>query len=107
MSSTDVQTFVEALLAGEALVSDYEDWEERWHEADDSDPIASMELHEFLGLSFEEYKTVAFNPATIKSVVAQRHGSYPGSQAGYDLAARSGNLEMASRLLDELKRKHL
>lgn len=104
-----ITTFVDALMSGHALISDYEDWVQRWHSADNADPIAAMELHEYLGLSFAEYSTVITNPANIKFIVESR--KYPGSvSAGqfapdYALAARSKDASAVENLIAELHQR--
>lgn len=44
------RTFIDAVLAGDAVLSDLDDWVGRWHDSD-----SDLKLHEWLGLTGEEY----------------------------------------------------
>lgn len=102
-----IETFVDTLLDGRALVSDYEDWVDAWHDAPEGSALAQMELHEFLGLSFEEYKQVVIEPTYIRVIVEnRRHPQLAGKSAAqrqeFALAARSQNHEDIRRLIEQL-----
>ena len=45
-------TFITSCLNGEVLVEDIDDFVEAWHEGREG---ANQELHEYLGMSWEEY----------------------------------------------------
>jgi len=59
-------SYVGHLVAG-ADPGDIDDWVERWHTSD-----TGMELHEFLGMTFEEYGNWVLAPAAIEHIVAVR-----------------------------------
>ena len=48
-----VQTFLDAVRAGEAKLIDIDEWVERWHFS--SDAALRLELREYLGFSKEVY----------------------------------------------------
>lgn len=58
-------TFVSAVLAGDALLRDVDDWIDSWHDSD-----SPNELHEFLGMSWEEYRLWAEQPASLRFILA-------------------------------------
>lgn len=105
MSST---SFVEDLLAGRALLSDLDDYVDRWHALDHSVPEASMELHEFLGMSWEEYSSVIRFPASIRFVLAARRAGESLDETlrevgASGIAARADSREDAEQLVRWLK----
>jgi hypothetical protein len=53
--TTKITTFMDALAAGDATAADLGDWIERWHEAPLGSDASVVSLHEFLGMTWEEY----------------------------------------------------
>lgn len=47
--------FVDDVLAGHALATEIDEYISRWHAAADDAPSAQMELHDFLGMTWDEY----------------------------------------------------
>jgi hypothetical protein len=74
---SEMVTFVDACLRGEANLADVDDWVERWHGtggAPDSEPI---ELSDYLGLADEEYAEWVTNSDAIrKSLARQRQRAW-------------------------------
>ncbi|GLZ55010.1 hypothetical protein Acsp07_46270 [Actinomycetospora sp. NBRC 106378] len=66
------RTFMEACLAGAALLDDVDDWVEDWHEADGQPNGYEVALREYLGLSTLEYAAWAERPSLLRSIVAGR-----------------------------------
>lgn len=100
-------TFVDDLLAGEAVINDFDDYVDRWHDLaegnDSAPPLAA-----FLGVSEDEYDVVFRNPASFRFVTAARvhHldlAELMASQADFALAARTGDLETAKELVGMLR----
>lgn len=60
------ESYVGHLVAG-ADPGDIDDWVERWHGSD-----TGMELHEFLGMTREEYANWASAPDALEHIVAIR-----------------------------------
>ena len=72
--SDETATFVEDCLAGRALPAEIDDHVERWHESD-----SSLGLHEFLGMTQEEYAWWVERPETLPAILdARRAGVPPG-----------------------------
>ncbi len=66
-------TFMDALLSGEALVQDVDDWIDVWHDG----PDHGVELHEFLGMSWEEYRLFVERPESLRFTLAARKTNQP------------------------------
>ncbi|MCJ0980958.1 hypothetical protein MTX35_24975 [Rhodococcus sp. ARC_M12] len=75
-----MSNYVEDLLSGDALLTDLDDYVERWHEAPEDDDAAELELHEYLGLTWEEYQTITERPHALRFVVAARKHKTPLSE---------------------------
>ena len=90
--SKEYQTFIELALNGDVLPDEIDDFVDAWHEGD-----ASNDLHEFLGLTLQEYSLWVSNPDFIEIIIAARYNNEPLRKAVNDnvresnrLAARSG-----------------
>lgn len=59
-------TFIEACWNGEAYADDIDAWIERWHKSPNEKP-----LHEFLGMTFEQYGRWVNNPGLLQSIVEE------------------------------------
>lgn len=46
------ESFMDAYRAGRATAADIDDWIDRWHDG----PIVELDLHDFLGLTWTEFK---------------------------------------------------
>ncbi|WP_262030771.1 hypothetical protein [Microvirga sp. Mcv34] len=57
-------TFAAACRSGDAAPSEIDRWVERWHTGS-----SDLELHEFLGLSIEEYIRWVKEPASIDEII--------------------------------------
>lgn len=66
------QTFMDDMLAGRASNEDLDDRVDAWHSLAESDPRSKLELHEYLGLSWHEYKFVGGTASKLKYAVAAR-----------------------------------
>jgi hypothetical protein len=79
MSRLDVKarppTFLELYARGEVSTEEIDDFIERWHEG--KEPSAGLtSLHEFLGLTEEEYAGWVQDPASLPGILdARRFGS--------------------------------
>jgi hypothetical protein len=72
-------SFMTMALDGLVLSDEIEHFVDAWHEADTTE-----ELHEFLGMSFEEYSLWASNPDTIDVILSARHLGKPLKEAVND-----------------------
>jgi hypothetical protein len=96
-------TFVAACLAGQALLTDVDDWIDEWHESEDTLP-----LDEFLGFHDEEGALFAERPEALRFIVAARRLGKPVNEVllhphDFALAARASDAQQAKAVLDWLK----
>lgn len=66
------ETFMDEVLHGIALWTDIDDWVDRWH-----DGAGTAELHEFLGMSWDEYRLWAEQPSALRLLIAARERGEP------------------------------
>ncbi len=67
--------FMDMLLAGRASADDFPVCVGHWHDAPETAPESSLPLHEFLGMSWEEFALVVARPESLPLVVrARREG---------------------------------
>jgi hypothetical protein len=101
-------TFVAQCLEGEATLDDIEDFVEAWHEGDDP-----RELHEYLGLSWDEYALSVERPHALRFVLfSKKHDvpltdvleRYDVGAAAEPVAARAQNQAEAREVLAWLKK---
>jgi hypothetical protein len=69
-------TFVDRCLHGEATLDDIDDYIDIWSESGDP-----RELHEFLGLDWDEYALWVERPASLRYVLFSRRFGVPLEQA--------------------------
>lgn len=65
-------SFMSLTLRGDILSDEIEDFVEAWHASD-----AKEEIHEYLGMTFEEYSLWASDPDTIDVILGARHDGVP------------------------------
>jgi hypothetical protein len=104
MSERDTASFVELVLAGEALAEDIDDFIDRWHNS----PNDKRSIAEFLGLSENEYGLWVENPHSLSWVLMCKRQnisfeSLDWNQA-HQLAARAKGPEESERLIKWLKK---
>jgi hypothetical protein len=91
------ESFMGEVLEGTALWTEIDDWIDRWHEGG-----GEGKLHEFLGMSWDEYRLWAEQPTALRFIIAaHEHGEPVESllQApGYAIAARGLSKEDASNV---------
>ena len=56
--------FIEAVIAGQAHVDDIDDYVDEWHNS-----ATTLKLHEWLGMSRDEYGTWVDDPSRLRSIV--------------------------------------
>lgn len=99
-------TFVDDVLAGRSIVSEIDDYIDRWHDLPDSRPEAALELHDYLGLDWEEYRLWGEHPESLRFTFAARRADLPVEQVlkqAVGVAARSEDQSDALRVLRWLK----
>lgn len=84
-------SFLSLALRGEVLSDEIEDFVEAWHESD-----SLMDIHDYLGMTFDEYSLWVSDPDAIDTILAARHMHKPLKEAVNDniriqerIAARS------------------
>lgn len=60
-------TFVELYLKGTVTDEDINDYIHKWHLGDD----ISLELHEYLGMTWDEYAQWVQNPYNLKEILTK------------------------------------
>jgi hypothetical protein len=68
-----MQTFVERCLIGSATPDEIDSYIDRWH---DSDIGTEIPLHQFLGMSDQEYSLWLRDPNAIQAILQARRGSH-------------------------------
>lgn len=99
-------SFVDLCLTGDLLIEDIDDYVLEWHE---SRAGADQELHEFLGMTWDEYLVWSTNPSMLSYILsARKHGvSFQEelNQERYALAARASSKEEARRIMEWLQQE--
>lgn len=85
--SNKLDTFMQLALRGEVLPDEIDDFVDAWHEGTDHG-----ELHEFLGMTLEEYSLWVANPDFIEIIVAARYHDQPLLEAVNDNVGDSNRL---------------
>ncbi|MFG2410941.1 hypothetical protein [Streptomyces goshikiensis] len=99
-------TFVEDALTGDAGLDDIDSYVDAWHDTEDGD----LELHEFLGMTWDEYRLWVEKPSTLRYIVsAHRSGTsvvevLAKSQSELALAARADSTNDAESALTWLRK---
>jgi hypothetical protein len=100
-------TFLDDVLRGRATVDEIDDYIDRWHDAPGDSEAASMKLHEFLGMTWDEYRLWGEKPSSLRFTIAARRHQMPVDQVLranlVGAAARSGDESDAEDVLQWLK----
>jgi hypothetical protein len=62
-------TFVQAVLDGDALISDVDDWVDAWHDSAGAPGGRSLSLGAYLGMTPDEYALWVERPESLRFVV--------------------------------------
>ena len=96
--------FVQKCLSGLALANEIDDYISNWHEGDGQD----LELHEYLGLTWEEYSLWGTRPSILSSIFSSRKKNIPFAQEleleQLSLAARAESTKEATEMEEWLRR---
>jgi hypothetical protein len=101
------KSFVESVLSGDAGINEIDDYIEAWHSLPDDSSEAGQELHEFLGMTWDEYRLWVERPESIRFTLAARKagrsvGEVLAAVRTAGVAARSSEAEEAEQVLDWL-----
>lgn len=92
-------SFVELCLKGDVLEEEIDLFVEDWHEGRQG---ADMELHEYLGMRWEEYQLWSTTPSVLRSVLtAHKTGTsleYQLAQDKFAIAARARSVAEATKV---------
>ena len=98
-------SFIEKCINGDASLDEIDDYIDEWH---DSDSTNDLELHEFLGMSWEEYSLWAVKPKFLAWIINARRKGVISSETKFlqesqPLAARSSNTKESLESINWLK----
>ena len=98
-----MSNFIEKCMAGELLESEIDDFVQAWHDGE----IEIKDLHDALGMNWEEYSVWATSPSVLRYIIAaRRRGTTLDSELNdqrYALAARAETGLEAIRITKWLK----
>lgn len=100
--------FIELVLSGRALLQDIDRFVADWHESPEDSYAARMELHDFLGLSWNEYRLWVEKPESLRFTLMSRRRGIPledileSNNPNLQVAARSTNSKNAQEVYDWL-----
>ncbi len=89
---SEAQSFLDRVMAGTVLISEIDDFVEKWHQGQSSE-----KLHDYLGMRREEYSLWLENPDMLAVICAARRRQQSVAQAVNEnllnrrLAARSAD----------------
>jgi hypothetical protein len=58
-------------------LEDIEDFVASWHEAPEGTPVAMRELHDFLGMTWDEYRLWVEHPESLRFIAAAHKNDQP------------------------------
>jgi len=98
-------SFIHRCISGDAFLDEVDDYVDAWH---GDSALESVELYEYLGMTWQEYSLWITNPNILGLIVdARKKGlsleNAPTSDV-HALAARASSKEEAKRVMSWLKR---
>jgi hypothetical protein len=78
---SEVTTFVEACVRGQARIDEVDDWVDRWHDAEGDSDIATLSHYAYLGLSWDEYGRWLRDASALEGIVAEHQRRQRGHLA--------------------------
>lgn len=96
-------SFIDLCLSGDVLEDEIDGFVDSWHEDESTD----LELHEYLGMSWDEYSVWATRPSILPFILSARNKGTTFdvelNQERLALAARAETAEEAKRIESWLK----
>ncbi|WP_107316338.1 hypothetical protein [Achromobacter xylosoxidans] len=96
--------FIQKCISGDVLENEIDDFVDAWHEGDGE----GLELHEYLGMTWEEYSIWATSPSILRYIIAARkRGTTLDKELDnqrFALAARAESGQEAKKITDWLKK---
>lgn len=97
-------SFVKLCLRGDVLTDEVDDFVEDWHEGRKG---IDQELHQYLGMTWEEYSVWSTNPSMLPYILSARKQGISFEEElnrdRYALAARASSPLEAKRIIEWLK----
>lgn len=91
--------FIEQCLAGDVLLEEIDEYVGKWHDGEEG---TDQELHQYLGMSWEEYSLWGTTPSIISYIIAARRKGCTFDEElnreRFALAARASTPEEAKRI---------
>jgi len=75
--SQERSTFIDLVLSGHARASDIEDFIEEWHDLPEDSPEAQIEVYDYLGMTWDEYRLWAEHAESLRFIIAARRAEQP------------------------------
>lgn len=98
-----MNNFIQMCISGDALQDEIDEYVEAWH----SGKVENCELHEYLGMTWEEYSIWGTSPSVIRYIIAARkRGTTLDKELDnqrYALAARAETQFEAIKITNWLK----
>lgn len=96
-------SFIDLCLSGDVLEDEIDSFVDRWHE----DEETTLELYEYLGMSWEEYSVWATRPSVLPFILSAKNNGTTFdvelNQERLALAARAETADEAKRMESWLK----
>lgn len=70
-------TFIDLVLSGRVRHGEIEGFVERWHELSDNSPGTELEVYEYLGMTWPEYRLWVEQPESLRFIIAARRAEQP------------------------------
>ena len=100
------ETFIEKCLSGDAFLDEIDDYIDAWHEGDS---VPDRELHDYLGMTWEEYSLWMTKPSILGAIVSAKRKKIDVmdelNQKLHALAARANSQEEAQKMMNWLEKQ--
>ncbi len=98
------EPFIDVVLHGDALWTEIDDWVDQWHDTD-----TGMELHEFLGMTSDEYGLWVEQPSALRVILGARERGHAVEDLLHEadefaFAARNLSADERATVLEWLRR---
>lgn len=98
-------SFIDKCISGDALLDEVDDYIDFWHE---DSTFESVELYEYLGMTWSEYSLWMTTPSALNSIVNARRNGHSLENAPVSdmqaLVTRAASPEEAQHVMDWLDR---
>jgi hypothetical protein len=100
-------TYMDLLLSGDVLREEIDDFVGSWHDAKEGTAVANLSLHDYLGMTWNEYRLWVEHPESLRFIAIAHKADQPVASVLRDLdktgvAARTSEQSEAHKLLQWL-----